>query len=156
MRARWREAVVAVALLATACDEKVDLEIKRWNPPGLSQPDGYSQIVTVTGPHKTIYLGGKAGVRADGSIPDGLAEQTDVIFTNLTTALAEAGATPADVVAIEIFIVDLSNVDPSPVYDAVRAYFPAGHKPTSMVIGVEALAYPSLLVEINVTAAVAD
>ncbi|MCY3988993.1 MAG: hypothetical protein OXF94_10455 [Gammaproteobacteria bacterium] len=30
--------------------------------------------------------------------------------------------------------------------------FPAGHKPASMVIGVSALAYPGLVVEINVRA----
>ena len=36
------------------------------------------------------------------------------------------------------------------MYQDVRNFFPAGHKPASMVIGVSALAYPGLLVEINV------
>ena len=133
-----------------------ELEIKRWNPEGLSQPVGYSQVVTVRGPGKTIYLGGKAGIYPDDSFPDSLAEQSDLTFENIRRALAAAGAKPEDVVDIQIFIVDLANVDPTPVYQGVRNFFPAGHKPTSMVIGVSALAYPGLLVEINVTAVVPD
>lgn len=132
------------------------MQIQRWNPEALSKPDGYSQIVTISGAHRTIHLGGKAGVRRDGSIPTSLEEQVDVIFNNVTIALAEADATPAHVVDIQIFIVDLSAIDPSPVYDAVRSFFPDGHKPTSMVIGVEALAYPALKVEIKFTAAVPE
>ena len=53
---------------------------------------------------------------------------------------------------IAIYIVDLEDMDPNSVYEDVRNFFPAGHKPASMVIGVSALAYPGLLVEINVRA----
>ena len=133
-----------------------ELEIKRWNPEGLSQPVGYSQVVTVRGPGKTIYLGGKAGIYPDDSFPEGLEEQSALTFENIRKALKAAGAEPKDVVDIQIFIVDLANIDPNPVYQGVRDFFPAGHKPTSMVIGVSALAYPGLLVEINVTAVIPD
>ena len=47
----------------------------------------------------------------------------------------------------------LEKPEPTPVSRDVRNFFPAGHKPASMVIGVSALAYPGLLVEINVRAA---
>ena len=133
-----------------------ELTIKRFNPEGMSQPVGYSQVVTVAGGHKMIYLGGKAGIYADDSFPATLAEQSKLTFKNIRTALAAAGATPADVVDIEIYIVNLAEVDPNPVYQDVRDFFPAGHKPTSMVIGVSALAYPGLLLEINVRAVVAE
>jgi enamine deaminase RidA (YjgF/YER057c/UK114 family) len=135
---------------------RADLQIRRSNPEGLSQPDGYSQLVTVEGPARTIFLGGKAGIYPDGSFPPTLAEQSRQTFHNIRTALEAAGATPEDVVDIQIYIVDLASVDPEPVYNDVRSFFPAGHKPTSMVIGVSALAYPGLLVEINVTAMVAE
>ena len=113
---------------------------------------GYSQLVTVEGGKKLIFLGGKAGIYPDDTFPEGLAEQAELTFKNIDIALEAAGATRENVVNIEIFIVDLANIDPTPVYQAVRNYFPAGHKPTSMVIGVSALAYPGLLVEISVTA----
>jgi enamine deaminase RidA (YjgF/YER057c/UK114 family) len=132
------------------------LEIKRFNPPGFFQPIGYSQVVTVKGQYKTIYLGGKAGVYADDTFPKTLPEQSKLTFENIRRALEAAGATPGDVVDIQIYIVDLAHVDPNPVYQDVRNFFPAGHKPTSMVIGVSALAYPGLLLEINVRAVVEE
>jgi enamine deaminase RidA (YjgF/YER057c/UK114 family) len=142
--------LVFLPLLASA-----DVVINRFNPKGMSQPIGYSQVVTIEGTGKTILLGGKAGIHADDSFPKTLEEQTKLTFDNIRLALESAGATPADVVEIQIFIVDLANIDPTPVYQGVRNFFPAGHKPVSMVIGVSALAYPGLLVEINVRAVVA-
>ena len=54
----------------------------------------------------------------------------------------------------ETFLVDLANIDPNPAYEDVRNFFPTGHKPVSMVIGVSALAIPELKIEINVRAIV--
>lgn len=133
-----------------------ELEIKRWNPEGGSQPTGYSQVVTVRGSGKDIYLGGKAGIYPDDTFPESLAEQSALTWKNIERALNDAGATREDVVEIQVYIVDLANVDPTPVYEDIRNFFPEGHKPVSMVIGVSALAYPGLLVEINVRAVVAD
>ncbi len=131
------------------------MEIKSWNPEGLSEPDGYSQLVTVTGPGTLVLLGGKAGIRPDGSFAKTLAAQSRQTFENIDTALAAAGATRADVIEIQVYIVDLAEVDPEPVYADIRNFFSAGHKPVSMVVGVPALAYPGLLVEINVRAMLA-
>lgn len=132
------------------------LEVKRWNPQGLSQPKGYSQVVTIKGDRKEIRLGGKAGLDANNKIPDSLADQVKLTFDNITLALKDAGAEPKDVVEIQVFIVDLANIDPKPVYDAITNYFPTGHKPVSMVIGVSALAIPALKFEINVVAVVPE
>lgn len=153
-------ALVALALTAGGlqCGPVMadDLVIKRWNPPGLSQPDGYSQVVTITGDHKQILLGGKAGLRGDDTIPASLEEQVKLTFDNIRLALAAEGAEPKDVVEIQVFVVDLPKLDPvnNPIYKGIRAFFPPGHKPVSMVIGVSALAIPELLFEINVRAAV--
>lgn len=146
----------ALAALFNAGAAMADLEIKRWNPEGLSQPDGYSQLVTIEGKGKMVLLGGKAGLRPDGSIPETLAEQSELTWNNIDLALKAAGATREDVVEIEIYIVDLANIDPEPAYQDVRDFFPAGHKPVSMVIGVSALAIPELKLEINVRAIVED
>ena len=147
---------LCAALLLLPLTGMTEIEIKRWNPEGLSQPDGYSQLVTVTGAGKLVLLGGKAGIYPDGSFPPSLAEQSRLTFENISIALAAAGARREDVVEIQVFIVDLANVNPEPVYNDIRSYFPAGHKPVSMVIGVDALAYEGLLVEINVRAMVAE
>jgi enamine deaminase RidA (YjgF/YER057c/UK114 family) len=134
------------------------LEIERYNPQGLSQPTGYSQVVTIKGKYKTIHLGGKAGIYEDDTFPESLEEQSDLTFENIRIALAAAGASPKDVVDIQIYIVNLQDIDfdTNPVYADVRNFFPLGHKPTSMVIGVSDLAYPGLLVEVNVKAVIAE
>ena len=144
-----------IAGLVLALPVAASTEIERFNPRGLSQPDGYSQVVVAKNPGRFIYLGGKAGIHPDQSFPESLAEQSRLTFDNIEKALKASGAGREDVVEIQIYIVDLENVDPTPVYEDVRNFFPKGHKPASMVIGVSALAYPGLLVEINVRA-VAD
>ena len=141
-----------LAGLVLALPVAASTEIERFNPQGLSQPDGYSQVVIAKNPGRFIYLGGKAGIHPDHSFPESLAEQSRLTFENIDKALKSAGARREDVVEIQIYIVNLEDVDPEPVYQDVRDFFPAGHKPASMVIGVSALAYPGLLVEINVRA----
>lgn len=141
-----------LAGLVLALPVAASTEIERFNPQGLSQPDGYSQVVIARNPGRFIYLGGKAGIHPDHSFPESLAEQSRLTFENIDRALKSAGARREDVVEIQIYIVNLEDVDPEPVYQDVRDFFPAGHKPASMVIGVSALAYPGLLVEVNVRA----
>ena len=141
-----------LAGLVLALPVAASTEIERFNPQGLSQPDGYSQVVIAKNPGRFIYLGGKAGIHPDHSFPESLAEQSRLTFENIDKALKSAGARREDVVEIQIYIVNLEDVDPEPVYQDVRDFFPAGHKPASMVIGVSALAYPGLLVEVNVRA----
>ncbi len=130
--------------------------IERINPDGMHKPDAYSQLVTVSGLTKLAYLGGKAGLREDGTVPETLAEQSQLIFEKIDIALNAAGARREDVLDIQVYIVDLDTIDPTPVYDDITAFFPKGHKPTSMVIGVSALAVPGMLVEINAVAVIRE
>jgi 2-iminobutanoate/2-iminopropanoate deaminase len=146
--------IAALAAALSSAAAVAELEIKRWNPEGLGQPVGYSQVVTIEGSGKMVLLGGKAGLTADDHIPETLAEQSKLTWENIDLALKAAGARRQDVVELQIFIVDLANIDPSPAYQDVRDFFPAGHKPVSMVIGVSALAIPELKMEINVRAIV--
>ena len=148
----YNNRTVPLAGLVLALPVAGSTEIERFNPEGLSQPDGYSQVVIVRNPGRFIYLGGKAGILPGQSFPETLAEQSRLTFENIDRALKASGARREDVVEIEIYIVGLENVDPTPVYEDVRNFFPAGHKPASMVIGISALAYPGLLVEVNVRA----
>jgi enamine deaminase RidA (YjgF/YER057c/UK114 family) len=131
-------------------------KIERLNPEGLSKPAGYSQVVTAQG-GKRVWLSGQGGIRDDGSAPEDLAEQTKIMFDKIALALKGAGATPADVVAMRVYILDLGKgTDPNPVYAGIRAFFPAGAKPTSTVLGVTGFAVPGMKVEIEVEAVVTE
>jgi enamine deaminase RidA (YjgF/YER057c/UK114 family) len=128
-------------------------EITRSNPPGLRQSPTYSQVVTVTGPHKEIFLGGKAGFRPDGTLSNDIGEQARQALENIRIALASVGATFENIVEAQVYIVDLHKVDPEPIYSLLRTAFPQGQKPTLVVLGVTALALPPIKVEINIRAA---
>jgi len=133
-----------------------EADIQRFNPEGLGQPSGYRQVVTAQG-GKTVYLAGQAGLRADGSIPDGLFEQAELTYENIAVALAAVGGSAADVVRITVYIVGLGEgVDPTPVYQAQGKFFPPDAKPASTILGVSGLALPELLVEVDVIAVVSD
>ena len=143
--------LIIIGVIMTAPSlTNAEINIKRWNPEGLDQPIGYSQVVTVEGQGKLILLGGKAGLKPDGFIPETLEAQSKLTWENIELALNAAGATRKDVIEIQIYIVDLDKVNPEKVYQDVRDFFPKGHKPVSMVIGVSALAIPELKMEINV------
>ena len=125
--------------------------IERINPKGLSKPQGYSQIVTTQG-GKIIHLAGQGGIAGDGTVSENLDDETKLMFEKITIGLAAVGATAADVVRMVVYIVDLGNINPMPVYEGIRSFFPEGHKPVSTILGVTALALPAMKVEIDVTA----
>ncbi|MEE8306643.1 MAG: hypothetical protein V3R81_05215, partial [Gammaproteobacteria bacterium] len=79
--------IAALAALLSSAVAVAELEIKRWNPEGLGQPVGYSQVVTIEGSGKMVLLGGKAGLTADDHIPETLAEQSKLTWENIDLAL---------------------------------------------------------------------
>ena len=125
--------------------------IERIDPKGLPKPQGYSQIVTIQG-GKTIHLAGQGGIADDGTVPENLDDETKLMFEKIAIGLAAVGATAADVVRMVVYIVDLGNTNPMPVYEGIRSFFPEGHKGVSTILGVTALALPAMKVEIDVTA----
>jgi enamine deaminase RidA (YjgF/YER057c/UK114 family) len=78
------------------------------NPETLPPPTGFSHAA-VPADGRTVYLGGQAGHRPDGSIPDDLAEQFDRACANVVEALGAAGGRPGDLVSLQIFATDLGE-----------------------------------------------
>ncbi len=82
--------------------------MKRINPSSLAAPSGFSHAVVATG--TTVFLAGQTGMSADGSIvPGGVVAQFEQALSNLLTALAEAGGSPADLASLTIYIVDMDD-----------------------------------------------
>ena len=76
------------------------------NPAELSPPAGFAHAV-VAAPGQLVFLGGQTAHAADGSLPGpGIVEQFDACCANVVTALAAAGAQPADVVWTQVFTSD--------------------------------------------------
>ena len=128
-------------------------QVKRVNPPALSAPTGYTHIVEVTGPNRTIYISGQIAFDQDGQVVGAgdMKAQAEQVFKNLETALTAAGATFSDVVKMNSYITDMSKVQA--VRD-VRARYFKDATPASTFVEVKGLVRPELLLEIEVIAVV--
>ena len=128
-------------------------QVKRTNPPTLSKPTGYTHIVEVNGPGKTIYISGQIALDKDGKVVGAgdMKAQAEQVFKNLETALAAAGAKFSDVVKMNTYITDMAQ---APAVREVRARYFGDTAPASTLVQVVHLARPELMLEIEVIAAV--
>jgi len=129
-------------------------QVQRVNPPTLSKPTGYTHIVEVSGPAKTIYISGQIAYDKDGNVVGGgdMKAQAEQVFKNLESALTAAGAKFSDVVKMNTYITDM---DKAPAVREVRARYFGDATPASTFVKVAGLVRPELLLEIEVVAVVA-
>ncbi|MFE0176149.1 RidA family protein [Streptomyces sp. NPDC059002] len=126
------------------------------NPSGLPEIDAYRQVSIATG-SKQVFLAGQVSWDADGvTVGAGdLAAQVEQCYLNVATALADVGASFADVAKLTVYVVDWTP-DKMPLFlDGVaRAGARLGATPVSpgTLIGVAALSAPDHLVEVEATA----
>jgi reactive intermediate/imine deaminase len=130
-------------------------QVTRTNPPTLAKPTGYTHIVEVTGPNKTIYISGQIAYDVKGDVVGAgdMKAQAEQVFKNLDAALKAAGATFADVVKMNSYITDMSKIQA--VRD-VRARYFGDTLPASTFVQVAGLVRPELMLEIEVVAVVAS
>jgi 2-iminobutanoate/2-iminopropanoate deaminase len=129
-------------------------QVKRTNPPTLSTPTGYTHVVEVTGPAKTVYIAGQIAFDKEGKVVGAgdMAAQAEQVFKNLQAALEAAGAKFSDVVKMNTYVTDMSK---APAVREVRARYFGQTAPASTLVQVPALARPELMLEIEVIAVVA-
>ena len=127
-------------------------QITRTNPPTLSKPTGYTHVVEAAG-GRTVYISGQIALDKDGTVVGAgdMKAQAEQVFRNLQTALAAAGATFKDVVKMNTYTTDMSQVQ---AIRDVRARYFGDVTPTSTLVQVVHLARPEFLLEIEVIAVV--
>jgi 2-iminobutanoate/2-iminopropanoate deaminase len=126
------------------------MEKQTINPQNLAQPPGYSQVVVVEG-GRTVFVAGQVSWDADGELVGrgDFEAQARQAFSNLRVALEAAGATPSDLVKISIFVVG-HDADRLRIVRSVRDRILAAEPPpASTLLGVESLALPELLIEVE-------
>ncbi|MCX7311985.1 MAG: RidA family protein [Alphaproteobacteria bacterium] len=129
--------------------------LKFANPDGIAKPAGYTHVVEMTGPGRTIYIAGQlgydsAGKRA-GEIGDFTAQATQC-FENLKIALASVGAGFEHVVNLNNYLTNISHL---PQFRDVRNKYITGAPPASTTIEISKLARPEALLEVEAIAVVA-
>ena len=127
------------------------------NPETLAPPLGFSHAV-VAARGRTVYLGGQAGHRPDGSLAgDGLVEQFDRACANVAEALAAADARPDHLVSLLILATDVEEYRGalSELGEAYRKHL-GRHYPAIALAGVAELFDPRARVELIGVAVVPD
>ena len=110
---------------------------------------GFSRAVRVG---DRVLVSGTAPVFPDGSCPDDVTVQARRCLAIIEAALAEAGATPGDVVRTRMFLVDPADAE---AVGAVHGEFFGDTRPAATMVAVSALLDPRWKVEIEAEAVVA-
>jgi enamine deaminase RidA (YjgF/YER057c/UK114 family) len=98
----------------------------------------------------TLYVAGQIGQRTDGSIATDPIEQTIIALENLKDVLTHGGFTLSDVVELMTYHRSFDNFDQ---FIAVKdRYFLGPVFPAWTALGVTALTFPALVVEVKCTA----
>ena len=106
----------------------------------------YSQAIAVG---NMLFTSGQLGLNpGTGTLPEGIALQTEQALANLEAILTEAGFQLSDVVKVTVFIASMSDF---PTVNAIYESFFGSHKPARSCIEVAALPKAGL-VEIEAVA----
>ena len=124
------------------------------SPDTMQKPPGYSHVVEVTGPGRTVYFAGQLGIDKSGRMGADAREQMEIAFQNVKAALDSVGASFSDIVKLNTYIVDIgTNIAH---YREVRDKFiNTSAPPASTAIGVPQLARPGALFEVEAVVALA-
>jgi enamine deaminase RidA (YjgF/YER057c/UK114 family) len=124
------------------------------NPEDLHTPQSYTHVIAATG-SRLVFVAGQAADDVQGNLVGrgDLAAQARQAFANVGRALAAGGATPEQVTRITIYVVD-HRPEYLPVISEARIAVFGDHKPTDALVGVQALAEPGYLIEVEAIAVV--
>jgi len=130
----------------------VAVTIEFINPDDLPVPSTYTHVVVATG-SRLVFIAGQEPEDAQGRLvgPGDLAVQARQVFANLGLALAAGGARPDQVTKITIYVVH-HRPEYLPVIEAARVELFGAFKPADTVVGVETLAQPGYLIEVDAVA----
>ena len=132
-------------------------EVQYINPDGLHKNPAFTQVVTVTGPVKTVYIGGQDAVDASGAIvgKGDLRAQTEQILKNIQEALSATGAQPEHVIKWNIYVVQGQSVQEGyAAFQNVWGNLP--NPPIITVVFVAGLGHPDFLAEVDAIAVVPE
>jgi reactive intermediate/imine deaminase len=119
---------------------------------GLAPPISHYADAVAAG--DTLYISGIVPIDADGNVVgDDVVAQARQVFANMRLVLAAAGAQPADVVKVTVFLLD---IDDRPRINPVRREFFGQTRPASTLVEVSRLAVPGARLEIEAVAHLGD
>ncbi|HUH40306.1 MAG TPA: RidA family protein [Castellaniella sp.] len=101
--------------------------------------------------HGFVFIAGQVGLRPDGSVPDTADEQIRLAFQRLEAILKYEGLGFEDLVELVSYHVNID--DQLSVFREIKDQYIGTQCPAWTILGVQALARDTLLIEIKATAA---
>lgn len=120
---------------------------KFFNPAGIAAPQaGYHHGVLVKPNAETLYTSGQLGIKPDGSLAEGIEEQTRWALRNLVAVLEEVGMGPENLVKIRHFLTEQAYLQ---TVEAACVEVLGDAEPASTLVVVKSLAMPDFLYEVD-------
>lgn len=132
-------------------------QVQYINPPSLHRNPAFTNVVTVIGPVRTVYVGGQNSVDTSGEIvgKGDFQAQSEQVLKNIQAALAAGGARPEHVIKWNMYIVQGQPLQEGfAVFQRVWGNHP--NPPAISTAFVAALAHPDFLLEIDAVAVVPE
>lgn len=115
-------------------------------PPAAS----YAHAVLTESPSTWLHTSGVVPIAPDGSTPDDVGDQAQIVWANISAMLDEAGMSAADIISVVTYVV---VGEPLGTVMAARDAFLDGHLAASTLVAVPELARPHWRMEVAIVAA---
>ena len=118
-------------------------------------PLGYSHVVEVRG-GRTLYIAGQLALDHDGKLVGSgdFRAQVKQVFENLKTRLESSGASFKDVVKLNYYLTDASDLQA--LRDTRNSYINTENPPASTLVVVKRLVREEYLIEVEAIAVAAE
>jgi enamine deaminase RidA (YjgF/YER057c/UK114 family) len=136
--------------------EKKPMEKQQTNVRFINRaPAGYSHVVEVRG-GRTLYIAGQLALDKEGNLVGrgDLRAQVKQVFENLKARLEEGGATFKDVVKLNYYLTDASDLQG--LRDSRNSYINTENPPASTLVVVKQLVREEYLIEVEAVAVVGE
>lgn len=140
--------------VSSACfAQDANKDVTFLNPASVGKPFGYSHAAIIDlGKNKMVIMSGQVGLDKDGKLAGNgdLTSQTEQVFTNIKNIVEAAGGTMNDVVELNYYLMDASQVQ---LVRGIRDKFVnTKQPPASTLMQVSKLFRDDILIEIKATA----
>jgi enamine deaminase RidA (YjgF/YER057c/UK114 family) len=132
------------------------MKIERHNPAGVHTPTVYTHAVTVSDA-RLVFISGQIALDEDNQVvgKGDLRAQTTQAFGNLQTILGSLGADFGHVLKLTMYIANYrADEHLSIIREVLARYIADDERPANTLVGVQALAQPALMIEVEAVAAI--
>ena len=125
--------------------------VRYINPTTMAKPPGYTHLVEVNGPGRTIYIAGQLGYDGAGKQGADFREQATLVYENLKAAIESVGGKMENIVKLNAYLTDIRAQ--LPIYREVRDKFVnVAAPPASTTLEISKLARDGALLEVEAVA----